>query len=567
MDRELHTAHETRSMSDEALRARVSEREAELRDAGTAPTPHVLGDGVPPPSSTNEAPDYRAVFEAVPGLYLLLSPELTIIGASDAYCQATLTRREEIVGRYLFDAFPDANPENPARTGVANLRASLLTVLHTKRPHEMALQRYDLTHPQGGFEVRYWRPLNSPVLDANGEVRYIIHRVEDATPEQRLQAERSGRMEDRLGFERLLARATDILPVGLAYLDANFVYRWINPALLTTFGLTSEQVLGRTVAAVFPEAWDQVRPMLEEVASSARPFSARAMPLRIRLQGEVHTAFFDFTYQPVVSPAGAIEGILTLAMDVTQRVLESREQKAQIHSLRELEQSKDQFLSILSHELRTPINAVMGFGSILEDGLVGPLSAEQHEYTRKVLVAADALLALVNDLLDMSRVQAGKLTIAAEPAQLGELIQSTFVLLEAQAREKNIALRLAIADALPPVMADEQRIVQVLGNLVGNALKFTQNGGWVEVRAYLDGTFVRCEVEDNGPGIAAKDQDRLFKQFSQVDMSNTRRAGGMGLGLALCKSLVAAHGGQIGVASDAGKGATFWFTVPIARVP
>ena len=128
----------------------------------------------------SDTPDFRAIFSAVPGRYLILTPDLSIVAASDAYLRATLTQREEIIGRGLFEVFPD-NPEEHGATGVSNLRASLERVLRSKRPDVMAVQKYDVRRPDGGFEEKYWSPLNTPVLNQDGAVEWIIHRVEDVT--------------------------------------------------------------------------------------------------------------------------------------------------------------------------------------------------------------------------------------------------------------------------------------------------------------------------------------------------------------------------------------------------
>src|SRR5690349_2106584 len=132
--------------------------------------------------------DFRRLFESAPGLYLILTPDLTIIAVSDAYLAATMTEREAIMGRGLFEVFPD-NPDDPAADGVSNLRASLNSVLRTRKPHTMAVQKYDIRRPDGSFEVRYWSPLNKPVLNEAGELTYIIHRVEDVTSFVQMQEE------------------------------------------------------------------------------------------------------------------------------------------------------------------------------------------------------------------------------------------------------------------------------------------------------------------------------------------------------------------------------------------
>lgn len=239
----------------------------------------------------------------------------------------------------------------------------------------------------------------------------------------------------------------------------------------------------------------------------------------------------------------------------------------EVNALQETERLKDQFLGILSHELRTPINAISGFGSILQDGLAGALTDQQHEYLGKMLAGADALLLLVNDLLDMSRIRAGRFELRPEQMDFADAVHHVNGALAPLAERKRHALNTELSSDLPCLMADRQRIEQVLTNLVGNAIKYTPEGGHITVRARRDDDAVRCEVSDDGPGIAPQDLSRLFVPFMQLDMSDTRSAGGTGLGLSICKALVEAHGGRIGVESRPGSGSTFWFCLPIAGPP
>ncbi len=244
-------------------------------------------------------------------------------------------------------------------------------------------------------------------------------------------------------------------------------------------------------------------------------------------------------------------------------------QSERIRALRETEAIKDQFLAIMSHELRTPINAVTGFGSILQDELVGPLNVRQQEMLGKMLDSADGLLVMVNDLLDLTQIQAGRLDLGRRPVDLAEVAEAIADCARPSADARGIGLALEIDADLPTLLADELRVGQVIAKLVSNALKFTPAGGEVRIRAYAagDGDELVCEVHDTGPGIAEEDIARLFQRFTQLDMTSTRSAGGVGLGLYLAKALVEAHGGRIGVRSVAGCGSTFWFTLPLARVP
>ncbi len=225
---------------------------------------------------------------------------------------------------------------------------------------------------------------------------------------------------------------------------------------------------------------------------------------------------------------------------------------------------KDEFLAVVSHELRTPLNAISGFGSILMDGLRGPLNGAQRADLARMLVGAQHLASLVDDILDLSRMKAGTFSIMPVPVDFALLARDCLAGLEPVARRGQQRLRLEVEADLPPVCADAPRVYQILRNLVGNAVKFSGVGTEIRIDIRSENGAVSCRVIDEGPGIAEADLDRIFDRFTQLDMGTTRVAGGAGLGLAIAKSLVEAHGGQIGVESRVGKGSTFWFTLPFA---
>jgi PAS domain S-box-containing protein len=278
-------------------------------------------------------------------------------------------------------------------------------------------------------------------------------------------------------------------------------------------------------------------------------------------QGRV--LWFHTGIHPVAGQTGTpqIQGAST---DITEKK-ELEEQSKKMAVLEETDRLKNEFLGILSHELRTPINAITGFGSVLVDDLVGKLSADQRKYVGKMLLSADALLVLVNDLLDMSRIQAGKFTVAMGTIDFPLIVTDVMASLTLAAETKREMLLNDVPLTLPLFVADEQRVAQVLSNLVSNAIKFTTAGGTISVRAWCVEGFLRCEVRDTGIGIAAEHLPKLFDAFVQVDMSNTRRAGGTGLGLSIVKALVKAHGGVVGVESEEGKGSMFYFTLPLVQ--
>ncbi|WP_187360130.1 hybrid sensor histidine kinase/response regulator [Chitinolyticbacter meiyuanensis] len=224
-------------------------------------------------------------------------------------------------------------------------------------------------------------------------------------------------------------------------------------------------------------------------------------------------------------------------------------------------QAKSEFLATISHEIRTPLNGILGFLQLLHQT---HLTAEQREYVATIGHSGETLLTLINDLLDFSKIEAGKLTLTREPFDLRVVAAQACAILAARAAEKELTLTLDIADDLPAgYFGDAGRLKQVLVNLIGNALKFTEAGSVTVVLAHEAGA-PRIAITDTGIGIAADKLDQLFNRFYQADSGSTRRYGGTGLGLAICKLLVELMGGEIGVASTAGQGSCFWLQLPPA---
>jgi signal transduction histidine kinase len=228
-------------------------------------------------------------------------------------------------------------------------------------------------------------------------------------------------------------------------------------------------------------------------------------------------------------------------------------------------QHKSQFLANMSHELRTPLNAILGYTELMVDGIYGQLPEKTMGVPKRLESNGRHLLGLINDVLDLSKIEAGQLVLELSDYSLEDIAHTVRSTLEPLAADKKLAFKIGVAPKLPPGHGDGRRLAQVMINLVGNAIKFTDYGEVVITAGAADGSF-RLSVHDTGPGISAADQARLFQEFQQADNAITRKKGGTGLGLAISKRIVEMHGGKIWVESQVGQGSTFSFTVPVRAV-
>jgi signal transduction histidine kinase len=264
------------------------------------------------------------------------------------------------------------------------------------------------------------------------------------------------------------------------------------------------------------------------------------------------------------------ERLISFILDVTERKhLEQVSRQAfelemQNRRIQQASRLKSEFLANMSHELRTPLNAIIGFGELLYDGVVPPDSPTQHEFLGDILKSGRHLLQLINDVLDLAKVEAGKLDFRPEPVDLEAVITEVMSIVSGTSVAKNIRMDATVGPALKEgIFLDPARLKQILYNFISNALKFTRAGGAVTVRALPHGEeSLFLEVEDTGPGIAPEDIDRLFVEFEQLEAGTAKEHSGTGLGLALTRRLAEAQGGTVGVRSTLGKGSVFHAILP-----
>ncbi|RKY04658.1 hypothetical protein DRP77_03275, partial [Candidatus Poribacteria bacterium] len=240
----------------------------------------------------------------------------------------------------------------------------------------------------------------------------------------------------------------------------------------------------------------------------------------------------------------------------------TRQLEATIAKLREANRVKSEFLATMSHELRTPLNAIIGFAELLLDGLCGELNEDQREAVSDIYESGKHLLAVINDILDLSKAEAGKMELHPQEFDLKEVLEEVRSVMEEMIRGKGLTYVERIPEDLPPIYADKVRIKQIMYNLLSNAVKFTPKGGRISVSVEHNDLEFTISVEDTGIGIREEDIPKLFEPFVQLNFSYSREHGGTGLGLALVKKLVEMHGGRIWVESEYGKGSRFSFTIP-----
>jgi cell cycle sensor histidine kinase DivJ len=340
--------------------------------------------------------------------------------------------------------------------------------------------------------------------------------------------------------------------------------RFASPAAHALLDLPPQELIGLAPASLVHH--DDLRAMQSAFMESAYYNRAASAEVRMKRR-DGSLVWTEIRCRPAPSASGSASDIVAVTRDITER----KAHEAELIEARDLAESasraKSSFLANMSHELRTPLNAIIGFSEVMTREMFGPVgSAKYLEYSRLIHESGGHLLELINSVLDMSKIEAGKLELFEECFPLEDTAESALRVVKIQAERGGIAVRLSIAPGATTIFADKRAIKQMLINLLTNAIKYTPRGGEVRVQAIRDGQGVEISIADTGVGISAKDLDRLGKPFEQVEGEHVRAKEGTGLGLALVKALSALHGGDAVLESILGEGTTVRIRLPFAAV-
>lgn len=432
-----------------------------------------------------------------------------------------------------------------------------------------ALRQYAAMPPdQGGFDLFSERLLGherelvvslriTPSLVRERKVLLLLAEDMEALLSSRMREEQAASEVRRLA---LVARRTDN-PVIIT--DATDLIEWVNPSFEALTGYSLEEVRGRQPGQFLqgPDTDPEARRRIAIAVANGEPI--RQEILNYGRHGQ--TYWLDLDIQPIHDDEGRLVNFVAVQTDITRRKELEKQLRYAKEEAEQSNQAKSQFLANISHELRTPLNGIIGISELLQRDR-GRSDADDQLATLKD--SANGLLEIINDLLDLSKIEARSLTLHVAPFDLGALLHNLENLFHPQAREKQVSLAFSLSNAVPRHLhGDEQRLRQVLMNLLGNALKFTQQGSvslTVEPgERFGDTCNLIFRVSDSGPGVPESMRDRIFEPFGQADASLARRYGGTGLGLTICHRLVGLMGGSIEVDSEEGRGATFSFAIPL----
>jgi PAS domain S-box-containing protein len=404
----------------------------------------------------------------------------------------------------------------------------------------------------GPTDERWVLASKVPLRNAQGAIVGLVGINRDIT--QLHDAEQALRRSEAQ-FRSLISKATDIITI----LDADGVIQYESPPITRILGYAADELVGRNAfALIHPD--DRAGSWEAFARAIADPSFVPTVELRFR-HADGSWRWFEATGTNLLGDPD-VSGFVVNSREITDRKIAEQEVRAALDSARAANRATNQFLTMMSHELRTPMQAVLGYAELLLAEDDSSLSDRQIEDIQAIQQGAQRLVALVGEILDLSRLEAGQLELVSEPVDLAEIVRQVRQDVAPQAAAKGLALAIELPPAIPTIHGDAKRLRQILVNLAGNAVKFTDEGA-VRITVSETADAVSVAVSDSGIGIAPEELPHIFDEFRQATSGMTRRYTGAGLGLAIARKLAEQHGGSIGVTSQLGAGSTFTLSLPI----
>jgi PAS domain S-box-containing protein len=517
--------------------------------------------------SKSEA-DLRALFSAMEDIVLVYDQDGRYVRIAPTNPSRLIKPPEELLGQLIHDVFPKETADR-----------FLSAIKQTLESGETSQLEYVLTV---GNET-YWFLANLSKLD-EGNVFWVARDITERKKSEEAIRRRNEYLAVSAEIGKLVTSTLDLNSIFAR--TVNLINERFNAVLREATGLAGAEmkerrhtlqlneksIVGKVtldgqaviVNDVTVNPLHKPNPLLPETRAEA------AIPLRIgnRIIGaiDIQSKTVDAFTEDDVAVLQTLADQVAVAIDNARSFELSQEA---VMEMREIDRLKSQFLANMSHELRTPLNSIIGFSRVIIKGIDGPVTELQQQDLTAIYNSGQHLLGLINDVLDLSKIEAGKMELAFDEVNIADVTSSVLSTMSGLIKDKPIQMKRIIEPNLPTVRADAIRVRQVMINLLSNASKFTDEGDiLVEVGLKPGPTGrneLRVSVTDSGPGIAKQDQTKLFQAFSQVDDSPTRKTGGTGLGLSICQHIINMHGGRIWVDSDLGKGSTFHFTLPLFR--
>ena len=483
---------------------------------------------------------YRDLYENAPDMMAVVD----LVTSNILECNQTLAdvigrSKEEITGNSFLELYAPESLEAAQQTSSSFVQTG-----------EVVRQERTLLRADGStIDVLLQA---TPMHDETGKIVASRSTWRDVTKQK--EAERALASQEAL-YRTLIEAAPQIIWVA----DADGQVALLNKAWREFSGLTDEESLGtRWAEALHPEDLPDVLAKWERAYTHGETYSGEC---RFRAKDGSYQTFI-FIGAPVRDDSGKIINWVGINTNIADRVEAEIALQEAKDAAEYANRAKSEFLATMSHELRTPLNAIIGFSEILRDEILGTINDEQKDLVLDIHTSGNHLLAMINDILDLSKIEAGKMDLQLEHFSVKEAVMEVNTIVNALANKKQIQLTLEF-DQDVSIQADKIKFKQILYNLLSNAIKFTDEGGEVNTKFEVSRSALLGSVTDTGVGISAQDREKLFQPFTQLDASSTRSHSGTGLGLSLTNRLIQLHGGKIWVDSEINEGSTFSFTFPL----